>query len=285
MRRVISSFLVIAAVSLAAVSFSIAFFSDTETASNNSFTAGAIDLKVGNTSFYNGLPYPGPTQNPVSFSPRDITVERFLDFQDIKPNDWGADVISLTVTDNPSFACYALKITQNDDLTCTAPESAVDLNCTEPNIDLLDGDLANQVNFVFWADDGDNLLETSEVPKIIAQGPIAAVMPEIEGPLADTVNNVFGIPTPSPLPPNTPFYLAKAWCFGTLTAPGVPDNQLTVPPASMTKEELGITCDGSALNNAAQTDVVVGDITFSAIQSRNYVGFVCPLTAPAPLPI
>ena len=38
-----------------------AFFSDTELSSGNTFTAGAIDLKVDNESYYNGLLNPGTT--------------------------------------------------------------------------------------------------------------------------------------------------------------------------------------------------------------------------------
>jgi predicted ribosomally synthesized peptide with SipW-like signal peptide len=38
-----------------AIGLTGAFFSDTETSTGNTFQAGAIDLKVDNTSYYNGV--------------------------------------------------------------------------------------------------------------------------------------------------------------------------------------------------------------------------------------
>ena len=48
----------IAVVAIIAVGATGAFFSDTETSTGNTFAAGAIDLGVDNTSYYNGQPNP-----------------------------------------------------------------------------------------------------------------------------------------------------------------------------------------------------------------------------------
>ena len=71
----LSLMLVTATVGVISLGATKAFFSDTETSKNNSFVAGAIDLLVGNDSYYNG------TQNlETSWTKKDLTIEKFFDF-------------------------------------------------------------------------------------------------------------------------------------------------------------------------------------------------------------
>ena len=53
MKKVLISFLSIGAVAVVAVFATQAFFSDTETSTGNTFTAGAIDLTVDYAGYYN----------------------------------------------------------------------------------------------------------------------------------------------------------------------------------------------------------------------------------------
>ena len=54
MRKILTSLIVIGILSSGVFSLSQAFFNDTETSTGNVLSAGAIDLKIGNNSFYNG---------------------------------------------------------------------------------------------------------------------------------------------------------------------------------------------------------------------------------------
>jgi Mg-chelatase subunit ChlD len=72
--------------------------------------------------------------------------------------------------------------------------------------------------------------------------------------------------------------VAKAWCFGDLTLNQVPDDAKTGPDV----RNSGLLCDGEALNNATQTDVLTADINFYVEQARNNENFVCTGERPTP---
>lgn len=242
-----------------------AFFSDSELSSGNTFTAGAIDLKIDNHSYYNGVLNASTTWELKDLN---TTVDKFFDFPDLKPGDVGEDTISLHVNTNEAYLCANVKLTSNDDNTPTEPELLDDGN-TGPGL----GELASKVNFIWWADDGDNVLEDNE--KVISQGPIGAL--GLQGSttiaLADSSNNIWtGVPGPAPA--STTLYIGKAWCFGDITpAPLTQDGfNNIVSPANSTG---GITCDGHLLNNATQTDSLTADVQFTAIQARNNPKYLC----------
>jgi len=227
-----------------------AFFSDTETATANVLSAGTIDLQIGNSSYYNGQ-----ESESTSWELDDLNDHLFFNFTDIKPGDIGNDTISLLVNTNPAWACATLTITQNDDNTCTTPELTDDNTCSEDNADLFDGELAQNLEFIFWVDDGNNTLETGE--QILTQGTADQALNQTFT-LADSLTNNLGSSDGTPMQPSQNYYIGKAWCFGNLEVDGE-----------------NITCDGSLLDNATQSDVLKGDISFYAVQSRNNEGFVC----------
>jgi predicted ribosomally synthesized peptide with SipW-like signal peptide len=241
-----------------------AFFSDTEKSTANLLTAGAIDLKIDNTSYYNGA-----LSETTTWDLRDLTLsEKFFDFGDLKPGDFGEDTVSVHVDTNDSYLCADVTLTSNDDNGLTEPESLVDSTAG-----VAEGELADQVNFVWWADDGDNVLEDDE--NVISSGPIGDL--EIGVPytvtLADSINNIWtGVP--GPVNGEETVYIGKAWCFGNLsTEPLLQDGFPTDrSPANSTG---GISCDGSILDNSTQTDSLTADISFTAIQSRHNSGFIC----------
>ncbi len=257
-----------------------AFFSDTETSSGNSFTAGAIDLKIDNESYaidYNIPDFASPTgalvaSTNTSWSLRDLTIEKFFNFVDLKPGDRGEDTISVHVNSNPAWLCAAARVTKNSDETCTTPEKVNDPSCGtgDPNTN---GDLAGQTNFAFWKDDGDNVLEDGET--FFLSGPISGLNGAGQIALADTsVNSVFGQNVP--IPGGTDVFIGKAWCFGAMTRGSVPQDGLgKIGTNGPLVRGTGFNCDGSLVDNAAQTDKVVGDLQFYAIQSRNNKTFTC----------
>ena len=242
-----------------------AFFSDAERSAGNSFTAGAIDLKIDNESYYNGI-----LNASTTWSLADLTIQKFFDFPDLKPGDVGEDTISLHVETNDAYLCANVKLTSNDDNGLTEPEALVD-----PTDGPGQGELASQVNFVWWADDGDNVLENDE--KVISEGPIGAL--GLNGSttvvLADSGDNIW-TGEPGPVPGAETLYIGKAWCFGDITqAPYEQDGQGADSPRTPANSTGGISCDGSKQNNSTQSDSLTADVTFTAIQARNNPGYLC----------
>ncbi|HLD18449.1 MAG TPA: hypothetical protein VJB90_00355, partial [Candidatus Nanoarchaeia archaeon] len=197
-----------------------------------------------------------------------------------KPGDEGEDTISIHIEDNDAWACMDLTLTKDDDVDCTEPELADDPLCTDPglpgNTNSLDGELGSLLQFVFWTDDGDNVLETGE--SVIASGSAAQVL-DSSMVLADSIENNVGGIIGDPLTGGQTYYIGKAWCFGTLTQNPVAQGSGTSPIINS-----GVLCDGSLLDNASQTDSLVGDISFSAVQHRNNPNFTCDGTTPSITP-
>ncbi len=265
MQRIIISLLImVGAVTAIAFGSTGAFFSDSEISTGNTFAAGAIDLKIDNHSYYNGV-----LNASTTWELKDLTIEKFFDFPDLKPGDTGEDTISLHINSNDAYLCANVKLTSNDDNTQTEPESLVDANGTTT------GELANNVNFIWWADDGDNVLESNET--VISQGPIGTL--GLQGSttitLADSAHNIWtGVG--GPVPGAQTQYIGKAWCFGTIgTAPLTQDNLGTTSTRTPRNSTGGITCNGSALGNETQTDSLTANVSFSAVQARNNGGFMC----------
>lgn len=250
MRKILTSLLVIGILSSGVFSLSQAFFNDTETSTGNVLSAGAIDLKIGNNSFYNGQ-----ASGVTSWSLDDLNDKLFFNFTDIKPGDRGEDVISLEVSSNSAWACADITITENDDNTCTGPELLDDSSCTPDNDDKFDGELSQNLEFVFWLDDGNGVYQTHE--QILTQGAASQALNQTFT-LADSLTNNLGGGNGNPMEPNHTYYLGKVWCFGDLAI-----------------NEGNITCNGAMLDNATQTDILKGNISFYAIQARHNENFVC----------
>lgn len=283
MRKITLSLLLIGGVALAALGATGAFFSDTETSAGNTFEAGALDLKVDNSSYYNGA-----TSSATTWAMDDLPGHLFFNFLDVKPDDYGEDTISLHA-ENDAYACMSITKTLDDDIDCTEPELLDDTlgskACNEPDNDQNDGELGSQLLFMFWADDGDNVLENNENPAW-RKGPASSLFNGSVWPLADSTTNIWGS-TPSGMIGGQTYYIAKAWCFGSQLQPiplaqdgigaGNPRN-----PATSTG---GINCDGTLLNNSAQTDKFMADVQFTAIQKRHNTNFKCvPNGTPVPSP-
>ena len=273
-----------------------AFFSDTESSTGNTFAAGAIDLKVDNESYYNGnvcaenenagvdepnepywtwqgdAPYPVPgTACTTSWELSDLgNGLLFFNFTDLKPDDESEDTISLH-TQNDAWVCMDVSLTSNDDISSTEPELGVpdvqeDINNT------WDGELAQNIQMFWWADDGDNVYEEGE--NQISDGVqtlynLATGTP-FSVALADAQNNVWDPNNPAPIPAEQTVYIAKAWCFGTLTLDPVVAGEGVNPSV-----DSGVNCDGTALNNLTQTDGATLDVAFRATQARHNDDFLC----------
>jgi predicted ribosomally synthesized peptide with SipW-like signal peptide len=264
-----------------------AFFSDTETSTGNTFTAGSIDLTVDSTQHYNGRTctlitasasssylWTGPGTFPTgpcdgTWTPSNLGAQKFFNFSDIKPGDDGEDTISLHVGTNDAYACVDVTIPTNADNGINEPEAAAG-DVTDGSTG---GELAQNLNFFAWADtgatpgfqgsqvdptEGDNIWQANELP----------LFSNIIGPASDALNGksyTLANSVTGPLVASTTNYIGLAWCAGTMTAvAGV------------------ITCDGAGMGNITQTDSMTADIAFRVVQARNNPNFTCvpPVVAP-----
>lgn len=182
MKKILLSSGLIVFMAAVVISATGAFFSDTETSTGNTFTAGALDLKVDSQSHFNGLvcvvseqgstwqvpqggqsvgpehyPQPGMpctgTWAETDLIPGSLAF-RFFNFDDLKPGDEGENTISLHVTDNDAWGCFIVDRVSDLDVTCTEPESedADDVSCVADIAAA--GELGAALTFDAWLDEG-----------------------------------------------------------------------------------------------------------------------------------
>jgi len=244
MKRIIISLAVIGAVAAIAIGATTAFFSDTETSAGNSFAAGAIDLKVDSECSYNGAAsnqcgtweakdLVGDTQGEGGL----ILGDRFFNFNDVKPGDYGENTISLHVVNNDAWVCAEVSNLASADNSCNEPEKVAEPNCEADNV----GELQNALVMTVWKDDGvegegacNNVQDPGEVTLVSGQ-PVNGILP-----IYDSVTN------------NGAFLKA-----GDTTCLGV---SWSLPAATQ---------------NEVQTDSLTGNISFNVVQSRNNDDFRC----------
>jgi predicted ribosomally synthesized peptide with SipW-like signal peptide len=253
-----------------------AFFSDTETSTGNTFTAGAIDLKIDNESYVTN-PLGRLVFNPgTSWALADLPGHLFFNFQDVKPGDIGEDTISLHVNNNDAWACMDATLTGTPENGVNEPEALVDTTAGTQ-----DGELQNELHFVFWADDGDNVFEDGEATKIIKEGLAKDVFKQDaqKWVLADSASSVFGS---GPLVGAQDYYIGKAWCLGDMTKTPISQDGIGKTGTGVgdsTNGPLvrgtGFTCSGVNSTNITQTDGISVDVSFDVTQARHNDRFVC----------
>jgi len=148
-----------AVVLLAAAIFGLttAYFQDVETSVGNRFVAGDFDLMIDSTCTYNGQP-----QAFCTWLEKDLEGELFFNFGDVKPSDNGEDTVSFHIIDNDAWLCAEIGNLVNQDNGCRKPEQKVDSTCGNPGIG--EGELQDNILFTVWKDtDCDNKLDP-EIP-------------------------------------------------------------------------------------------------------------------------
>jgi|SRR3989344_992395 len=172
----------------------------------------------------------------------DLTNQTFFNFNDVKPGDFGTNVISLHVYDNDAFACLIVDDQNDQENVILDPES--DLNDT----DTPEGELSQYLNIFTWGDtDGDGLYEPTGESSL-GSGPLSTLTSIMS---MDSDNDQFLVAT-------TTQNIGLAWCAGTLT-----ENNGT------------FTCDGDGMLNDAQSDSFSASLTAYAEQVRNNPDFDC----------
>ncbi len=272
----ISLGIILSIIAVVAISGTVAFLGDTEASVGNTFTAGAIDLKVDNESYYNGA-----ISEATTFGPSDLDDGKLLiNFTDLKPDDEGEDTISLHVNNNDAWLCMDMALTSNDDRSSTEPELLTG-DAPEDVNNTWDGELADNVRMIWWADDGDNVLEEGEP---LLNGGVKTVKQffgEGKSFSADLVDSTTNVWTPNQLGPavgGKDYYIGKAWCFGNMAEARVAqDGEGKLPNSSNGPlvRGSGVSCDGRALGNETQTDGVTMNIAFRAMQARHNPRYTC----------
>ena len=159
----------------------------------------------------------------------------------------------------------AVDVTATPENVITDPESTAGDVTEDPN----GGELQNYLEFAFWADDGDNVLENTET--VLWTGLASALFNGSWQAIADSSGNGF---SDSPILGDDTVHIAKAWCFGNL-------EQSAQTPGNLDPlVNTGFTCDGSGDQNNAQTDGIVASVSFYAEQARNNSGFLCSSLTP-----
>ncbi|MFC6725630.1 SipW-dependent-type signal peptide-containing protein [Halobium palmae] len=114
-----------------------AYFNDTESISNNTVTAGELDLQLDWKNFYYGdelyTDIQPPTDNPGPMYTLD----------DVKPGDFGGGCISLHISDNPAYVWAGCEILSDAENGVNDPESEVDDENANGN---WDGELAENIH-------------------------------------------------------------------------------------------------------------------------------------------
>lgn len=160
-----------------------AYFNDQEEVTDNTVTAGALDLKVGWEMTYNGADTEMESQE-LTNNPGPIF--QIPPHDDVKPGDYGEATISLHVFDNPAWVHMGGALTANDDNGLTDPEREVDDTGGEG-----EGELADNICARAWydgtgdeEDGGNNVYDDGEVQ--ITAGTLREVLDELsQGVLLD----------------------------------------------------------------------------------------------------
>ena len=250
MEKILISLAIIGVVAAIGIGATVAYFSDTEISTGNTFTAGSIDLTVDSQCTYNEV----VSSQCGAWTLKDLnpTADKFWNFSDIKPGDRGENTISLHVENNDAYACFYVSPLSNNEKTCTEPEQVMETAAGHPCVvDAETGELAQNIQFFAWDDiNGNNVWDAGELPLFTnTKGPASDVLSGktyFLGQLTGQVTKFIGI----------------YWCAGNLTAtPGQPNV---------------LACDGTAMGNDCQSDSMTGSVAFYVEQAKNNSNFTCP---------
>jgi predicted ribosomally synthesized peptide with SipW-like signal peptide len=276
---VIASIGAIALVSAAIIGLTTAYFQDVETSVGNKFVAGEFDLMIDSQCSYNGQP-----QAFCTWLEKDLDGELFFNFGDVKPSDTGEDTVSFHIINNDAWLCAEISNLVNQDNGCRKPEQVIgDTSCGNPGIG--EGELQDNILFTVWKDnDCDNVLD-----------PAIPVVPEIPG-YCEGANQMCHVPMDGEAVCNQLGQIYGCyWISGTPGTPGIPAEQVLVQdkPAKAGYWAIADSTTGNpipgdtticygvswkvplSVSNIIQSDSVVGNLTFNAVQSRGMNNFKC----------
>ncbi len=144
MRKILSSVMIIGLTVTMLGAGTFSYFSDIEISTGNTFTAGTIDLKIDCDSYWWRDAPQGPIEmGSISFPERDLTIEKFFDWGDLKPGDFGEVTISLHVYENDAWLWLHIDNSEEGPGITTEGEPLPD-----------NGELAENMPVLLWIDHG-----------------------------------------------------------------------------------------------------------------------------------
>lgn len=172
----------------------------------------------------------------------DLTDQTFFNFFDVKPADWGTNVISLHLFDNDAFACLIVHDTDDQENSLLEPEEDAGDAPNQGN-DSGFGELSDYIDLFAWNDlDADGVYEPGSGETSIYEGDIQTEIIQLS------------------LVGGSTDYIGLAWCAGDISV----DHTSGV-----------ISCDGDGMLNDAQSDSLTASLTAYAEQQRNNPDFSC----------
>lgn len=161
----------------------LSYFSDSEIAVGNTFSAGTIDLKVDVESTHmQWWPCHGTihVEQPICFEEKDLVAgDKIFNWSDIKPGDFGEATISIHVYDNDAWFWMRFTnivnegtLAENINVTLWKDEGVHDGFGNDP-IEFTPGDLRCEPN----GGEGDNIWQEQYEP-LIFQGTLAELFTE-----------------------------------------------------------------------------------------------------------
>lgn len=160
----------------------------------------------------------------------------YWNYNDVKPGDYGINIISLHAYDNDAYACLITHNIVDAEDTMVDPEIEAG-----DNIASIIGELSGFIKIFAWEDANQNNAYNLGEP--IITGPNASLT------TADRI----------PLTKSNTKYIGVAWCAGTQSVNG----------------QGVISCNGASMGDIAQTDIMTAAITAYAEQQRNNGDFSC----------
>jgi hypothetical protein len=209
------------------------------------FSTGGIDLKIDSKGWYNGQMIPSATWALKNLNP---TSDKYFNFDDIKPGDYGCETISMHVKKGEAWLCLDFRNLQSNENGQNEPESIVDIT---PNF----GELADNLQFFGWIDPNGNGIYNPGEKILFGTSTKAAstVLASTTYPIGDSGNG-------GSCKPGQTKYVSMCWCAGILT---------------MDTQTGKMTCDGTQLGNIAQTDTMTLDVQIRALEKSTDSKFLC----------
>jgi len=182
---------------------------------------------------------------------KDLTTnDHFWMFDDVKSGDYGTNVISLHLYDNPGWVCLNIDNQEDWENECNEPENDVpDTTCGSS---VGEGELSTYLEIFTWADNNFNgVYEPSSGEVAFTPTPVT---------FANYISSGYDSMTGSAVDPEDGLsYIGLSWCAG-----------------SMTVETNGsFTCDPAGMGNITQTDSLTADVILITEQARHQDEFTC----------
>lgn len=215
-------------------------------ANGTTFSNDKLDLKIDSKAWYNGVLVPSAT-----WSLKDLTpgTDKFFNFSDVKPGDFGCNVISIHAQKSDAYACLDFTNLKSAENGVNEPESAVDPNGSAS------GELASGTEMFGWIDNGNGVYNPPSEKPIFGTS-----INDAADVLNDTTYVIGDSKHGSSCKQGSTKYVGICWCAGKLTVNPVTGKMV---------------CDGTALGNAAQTDSFSVDVLIRATGAKDSPQFLC----------